>query len=54
MLDMHEYGKDIVCAAVSALTVNMANSVETFTDDGFEGSVDEEDRSVYLSFHRYI
>ena len=29
-----EYGKDIVCAAVSVLTVNMANSVEKFTDDG--------------------
>ena len=28
-----EYGKDIVCAAVSVLTVNMANSVEKFTDD---------------------
>ena len=36
-----EYGKDIVCAAVSVLTVNMANSVEKFTDDSFKGSVDE-------------
>ena len=35
-----EYGKDIVCAAVSVLTVNMANSVEKFTDDSFKGSVD--------------
>ncbi|MFQ8841000.1 MAG: ribosomal-processing cysteine protease Prp [Clostridium fessum] len=30
-----EYGKTIVCAAVSVLTVNMANSVEKFTDDQF-------------------
>ena len=36
-----EYGKDIVCAAVSALTVNMANSVEHFTDDRFEAECEE-------------
>lgn len=34
-------GRDIVCAAVSALVLNMANSVETFTEDGFEGEMDE-------------
>ena len=34
-----EYGQDVICAAVSALVLNMANSVETFTDDHFEGSV---------------
>ncbi len=34
-------GQDIVCAAVSALVLNMANSVETFTDDGYEGEMDE-------------
>ena len=34
-------GTDIVCAAVSALVLNMANSVERFTDDGFEGQEDE-------------
>ena len=28
-----EYGSDIVCAAVSALSVNTANSIEEFTDD---------------------
>ena len=32
-----EEGEDIVCAAVSALVLNMANSVETFTEDGFTG-----------------
>lgn len=36
-----EYGKDIICAAVSSLTLNMANSVEAFTEDGFDGSMDE-------------
>ena len=36
-----EAGRDIVCAAVSALTVNMANAVEHFTDDRFEAECDE-------------
>ena len=35
-------GQDIICAAVSALTLNMANSVEAFTGDSFEGEMDEE------------
>lgn len=35
------YGKDIICAAASVLSLNMANSVEAFTNDTFEGSVDE-------------
>ena len=33
--DYDEYGKDIVCAAVSALAVNTVNSIEHFTDDKF-------------------
>ena len=37
-----DYGKDIVCASASALVLNMANSVEQFTDDGFDGNVEEE------------
>ncbi len=28
-----EYGKDIVCAAVSCLAVNTMNSIESLTDD---------------------
>ena len=28
-----DYGKDIVCAAVSVLIINAANSLENFTDD---------------------
>ena len=34
-------GKDIVCAAVSALTINTLNSIETFTEDDFEGGEDD-------------
>ena len=30
-------GEDIICAAVSALALNFFNSVEAFTEDGFEG-----------------
>ena len=31
-----DYGKDIVCAAVSALAVNAVNSIDSFTDDKFD------------------
>ena len=37
-----ESGQDIICSAVSVLALNMANSVEQFTDDHFEGSVSED------------
>ena len=43
-----EYGQDIICAAVSSLALNMANSVEKFTDDHFEGSVSDD--GGYFSF----
>ena len=33
--DFDEEGKDIVCAAVSVLTLNLANSIEHFCDDEF-------------------
>ena len=42
------FGQDIVCAAVSSLALNMANSVEEFTDDHFEGSVSDD--GGYFSF----
>lgn len=29
-------GQELVCAAVSALTLNMANSIEHFTEDPFK------------------
>ncbi|MCI7061233.1 MAG: ribosomal-processing cysteine protease Prp [Lachnospiraceae bacterium] len=41
-----EYGQDIVCAAVSALVINAINSIEEYTDDTFENSVDPESGSV--------
>lgn len=33
--DYAEEGFDIICAAVSVLTVNAVNSIEAFTDDSF-------------------
>ncbi|MDO5422775.1 MAG: ribosomal-processing cysteine protease Prp [Eubacteriales bacterium] len=33
--DYAEEGEDIVCAAVSVLTVNAVNSIEQFTEDAF-------------------
>ena len=35
-------GEDIVCAAVSVLTINTVNSLEQFTDDALEVSANEE------------
>ncbi len=36
-----EYGHDIVCAAVSVLSQNTANSIEEFTQDDFDTELDE-------------
>ncbi len=45
-----EHGHDIVCAAVSALVLNMANSVESFTEDAFEGGSEEETGNFWFHF----
>ncbi len=42
--DFVEDGYDIVCAAVSALTVNCCNSIEKLTNDSIESS--QEDGNV--------
>lgn len=34
------YGKDIVCAAASAMVINTINSIEAFTEDVFETDID--------------
>ena len=39
-------GNDIVCAALSMLTTNTINSIETFTDDFF--SYEEDEKSGYM------
>lgn len=48
LADDHKEGQELVCAAVSALTFNMSNSVEHFTEDSFE--VDQEEESGTFQF----
>ncbi|WP_333651738.1 ribosomal-processing cysteine protease Prp [Lacrimispora sp.] len=48
LADDPQEGQELVCAAVSALTFNMANSVEQFTEDSFE--VEEEETSGSFQF----
>lgn len=49
-----EHGKDIICASASSLTLNMANSVEQFTNDEFEGSVEEETGHFTFRFTKTV
>lgn len=41
-----DYGRDIVCAAVSVLVINTVNSLEAFTSDAF--SLENDKTSGYL------
>lgn len=43
-------GQELVCAAVSALVLNMANSVEHFTKDRFEADMEEESGDFNFRF----
>lgn len=43
-------GSDIVCAAISALTINCINSIETFTKDEFILEQDECSGVLRLTF----
>ena len=45
-----EEGEDIICAAVSALALNFFNSVETFTEDEFEGRAGQENMQFEFRF----
>ncbi len=44
-----EYGKDIVCAAISMLTINTVNSIEQFTEDAISCEADPEAGHILLS-----
>ncbi|MGI6072034.1 MAG: ribosomal-processing cysteine protease Prp [Lachnospiraceae bacterium] len=46
----NEFGKDIICAAVSALVINTVNSIENFTEDAFELTSDEEQGMIEVRF----
>ena len=41
-----DIGKDIICAAVSVLVINTANSIEKFTSDEFVEECDDENGMV--------
>ncbi len=43
-------GKDIVCAAVSVLTINTINSIEKFTDDQIDTFQDQEEGILGANF----
>ena len=45
-----EYGKDIVCAAVSVLTINTINSIESLTRDDFKVTQDEKKGIITMEF----
>lgn len=47
-----EYGKDIVCAAVSVLTINCINSIEKFTEDTFTTESDENTGRICFSLDK--
>ena len=44
--DYAEDGDDILCAAVSALTINAVNSIEEFTEDAYQ--VEQAEDGGYL------
>ena len=39
-------GEDVVCSAISILTINTINAIETFTDDKFSLKTDEKRGSI--------
>lgn len=45
-----EYGQDVICAAVSALALNMANSVEAFTDDSLRAVQQKTAEALHFPF----
>ena len=47
-----DYGNDIVCSAISVLTINLINSVDSFTEDTFDVSQDEDKGIIVLRFDK--
>ena len=45
-----ESGQDIVCSAVSALTITTINAMELYTSQSFEIDQDEEDGIITVNF----
>lgn len=49
-----DHGNDLVCAAVSMLVFNTINSIEQFTTDVFDLSMDEKRGYIRLEFKNKI
>ena len=47
-----EEGSDIVCAAISILTINTMNAIEQFTDVEFTQEVDEKECSIEFKINK--
>ena len=47
-----EEGSDIVCAAISILTINTMNAIEQFTDVDYTQDVDEEECTIEFMIHK--
>ena len=45
-----DQGQDIVCAAVSVLTINTVNSLEQFTEETFDLDADEKSGRIAVRF----
>jgi uncharacterized protein YsxB (DUF464 family) len=45
-----EYGNDIVCAALSVLSINTINSIDQFTDDKIVVNQSEDDGALEIIF----
>ncbi|MBR4667897.1 MAG: ribosomal-processing cysteine protease Prp [Butyrivibrio sp.] len=47
-----DYGQDIVCSAISVLTINLINSIDKFTDDKPDISQDENKGIIAIRFSK--
>ena len=47
-----EEGQDIVCAAISVLTINTINSIEAFADEEFFATSNEEDGWIEFNVYK--
>ncbi|SFB67415.1 ribosomal-processing cysteine protease Prp [Butyrivibrio sp. YAB3001] len=45
-----EYGNDIVCSAISVLTINLINSIDSFTTDKYATEQDEKKGLIVIRF----
>ena len=46
-----EVGEDIVCAAISVLTINTINAIDAYTDDEFSLKTDEKTGSMVFQLN---